>query len=124
MILRTKNLGEVVIFELEGQLDFESTLQFQQTARTIMSKNKECRFVFNFEKLQFVGSSGINHFIRVMKDFNKTTLKPKICHVSPEFLKIMRALETNRNPFDIFSEQGEAVENSNINLPKRKPRMN
>jgi anti-anti-sigma factor len=112
MILRAKNEGEVLILELEGQLDFETTLQFQETCTSLIQKNESQKVVFNLEKLKFVGSSGINHFIRIMKDFNNPKFaktKPKLCSLSTEFHRIFRAYQAARNPFDIFENFNEAV---------------
>lgn len=110
MVLRAKHEGEVVIFELEGQLDFETTLQFKETCASVLEKSNSRRMVFNLEKLKFVGSSGINQFIRVLKDFNSLAEKPKYCHLSSEFLKIFRALQPSRNPFEIFDTERVAIE--------------
>lgn len=123
MILRAKNEGETLILELEGQLDFETTLQFQQTCTSLIQKNEMQKVVFNLEKLKFVGSSGINHFIRIMKDFNSpkfTKRKPKLCHLSTEFQRIFRAYQAARNPFDIFENQTEAIAAFDAPPPKAK----
>ncbi len=122
MILRAKNAGEVLILELEGQLDFETTLQFQQTCTSLIEKNESQKIVFNLEKLKFVGSSGINHFIRIMKHFNNPKFakrKPKLCHLSSEFVRIFRAYQPARNPFDIFANYPEAVAAFDAPPPKK-----
>ncbi len=122
MILRAKNEGEVLVLELEGQLDFETTLQFQQTCTALMQKNESQKVVFNMEKLKFVGSSGINHFIRIMKDFNSPKFvkrKPKLCSLSTEFVRIFRAYQPARNPFDIFENYPEAAAAFDAPPPKK-----
>lgn len=109
MIMRAKQDGNVIVFELEGQLDFETTLQMKETCHTLMKKNNTTKVVFNMEKLKFVGSSGINQFIRVLKDFNALEEKPKFCRLSSEFQKVFKAYQTSRNPFEIFEEEAQAV---------------
>ena len=110
MILRARTDGSIVIFELEGQLDFETTQQFEQACDSVMTQHGGAgRIVFNMERLRFVGSSGINQFIRVLKAFNGAQERPKYCHVSPEFEKLLRAFETARSPFEVFPDESEAL---------------
>src|SRR5438046_2513897 len=109
MIMRARQDGNTLIFELEGQLDFETTMKFQATCEEIIQKGPEnCRVIFNMEKLKFVGSSGINQFIDVMKDFNTKPTPPKICKASSEFSKILRAYQTARRPFEIYEDESQA----------------
>jgi anti-anti-sigma factor len=109
MIMRAKQAANVIVFELEGQLDFETTLQFKETCTELMKKNNSERVVFNLEKLKFVGSSGINQFIRVLKDFNALSEKPRYCHLSSEFQKVFKAYQTARNPFEVFETESQAI---------------
>ena len=113
MIMRAKQDGNVIVFELEGHLDFETTQQFEETCasfiRNSSNESQTPRVIFNMEKLKFVGSSGINQFIKVLKDFNALDQKPRLCRLSSEFQKIFRAYETSRNPFEIFDDETQAV---------------
>lgn len=112
MILRAKQQGEVLIVELEGHLDFETTQEFKNTCTNLIKTNKVQKVVFNMEKLKFVGSSSINQFVRTVKEFNSPKFmkpKPKFCSVSREFHRILRAYQTMRNPFDIFETEPDAI---------------
>jgi anti-anti-sigma factor len=110
MIMRARQDGRVLVFELEGHLDFETTLQFQDTCTALIKKHQVERVIFNFERLKFVGSSGINQFIQVLKQFNaRPTNKPKLCHLSPEFVKVFRAYQASRHPFDIHESENLAI---------------
>jgi anti-anti-sigma factor len=121
MILRAKPEGSILILELEGHLDFETTLQFEDTFNSLVEKNHASGVVFNLQKLKFVGSSGINQFVKVLKDFNNGEVKPKFCFVSSEFSKIFRAYQTTRNPFDIFEDEGQARAAAALPPVPRKP---
>lgn len=124
MIIRAKHDGNVIVFELEGHLDFETTLQFQNACNSIVEKNEQARLVFNLEKLKFVGSSGINQFIRVLKDFNSLTVKPRYCQLSSEFTRVFRAYQTSRNPFEIHENEQVAIVSFDTPTPApvKKPR--
>jgi len=102
MIMRAKQDGKVVVFELEGHLEFETTVQFQEACVNILAKQPDSRLVFNFHKLKFVGSSGINHFITTMKQLLALSPSPKMIHVSTEFDKIFNAYRTAKHPFPVY----------------------
>ena len=92
MIMRAKQDGNVITFELEGHLDFETTIQFEETCRNLIERNGDVKVIFNMERLKFVGSSGINQFIKVLKEFNGMDRKPRLVRLSSEFQKIFRDL--------------------------------
>ena len=122
MIMRARHERNVVVFELEGHLDFETTQLLEDTCVTVLQKNQSQRIIFNMERLKFVGSSGINQFIRVLKEFNNLPEKPKLCRLSSEFQKMFRAYQTSRNPFEIFEEENEAIAAFDLPAPVKKPR--
>lgn len=109
MIIRARQEENTVIFNLEGHLDFETIIQFQETCQRLLTHNTDQRIVVNMEALRFVGSSGINQFVKVLKTINQKNIKPKLVGVSIEFEKILRALETVRNPFDIFENETQGI---------------
>ena len=124
MIMRAKQDGDYLILELEGHLDYETTTQFRETCVDLIQESgAPSRVVFNLEKLKFVGSSGINQFIKVMKEFNNRNFikpKPKFCALSNEFVRVFRAYQTTRNPFDIFDNEGDAV--ASFDAPPKRTR--
>lgn len=120
MIMRAKQDGNVMVLELEGHLDFETTLQFKETCHELLAKNGSGRMIISLEKLKFVGSSGINQFIRVLKDFNSLKEKPRYCRLSTEFQRIFRAFQTSRNPFEIFEDESTAKLSFDLPPPPKK----
>src|SRR5688572_8232963 len=120
MILRAKQEQNVLVFELEGTLDFETTHQLTQTCFGIMARHDCTKVVFDFERLKFVGSSGIHQFIDVLKDFNTQKDKPRLCHLSVEFEKIIRAFQTVKRPFAIFTNKAEAIASFENDKPVEK----
>ncbi len=109
MNLKVKQEGTVLVFEVEGLLDFESTQLFQETCADLIAKKQARNVVFNFDGLKFVGSSGINQFIRTLKEFNGSPEKPRLCQMSAEYVRMFKAYETQRNPFEIFDTESEAI---------------
>jgi len=119
MILRAKQEQNVLVFELEGTLDFETTHQLIQTCNGLMTRNSCSKVVFDFERLKFVGSSGIHQFIEVLKEFNGQKDKPRLCHLSVEFDKIVRAFQTVKKPFHIFTNRAEAIASFDNEEPEK-----
>jgi anti-anti-sigma factor len=109
MKMQTRRQGEITVIELEGHLDFEATRKFYETAADLLQTAGANQVVFNFAKLRFVGSSGISQFIKILKKLNAAVTKPKMCHLSSEFIKMFKAYETIRNPFQIFDDENQAV---------------
>ena len=109
MIMNARRNQDVVICQLEGYLDFETTSHLKETCAMLMKQNNTHRIIFNMEKLKFVGSSGINQFIKVLKHLNAQKEKLKLCNLSSEFQKLFKAFETSRKPFQIYDDEGKAL---------------
>ncbi len=121
MIMRAREQGNVVVLELEGHLDVETTAQFQDMCLGILKKEPSKRVILNMERLKFVGSTGINQFVDAIKLFSKCETKPKMCKVSNDFLMVLRAYQTTRHPFEIFENENlaEAAFDAPPPLPKK-----
>lgn len=127
MIMRARRDGNVIVLALEGHLDFESTHQFKETCFGLMKRANTQRIILNLEKLKFVGSSGINQFIKVLKEFNSKRDRPKMCGVSSEFSRLFRIYQTKRNPFEIYEDEQVAVQSfvlPEIKRPLKTRRLN
>jgi anti-anti-sigma factor len=109
MKIQTRRQGDITFVDLEGHLDYEATREFQDTAWDLLQDAVGSHVVFNFSKLRFVGSSGISQFIKVIKKLNTAPAKPKLCNLSSEFMKMFKAYQTARNPFQIFDDEDQAI---------------
>ncbi len=119
--MRAKQEGETLVFELEGHLDFESTLEFEKTASVMMEERNATQLVLNLSKLRFVGSSGISQFIGVLKDFSKNRqTRTKLCNLSAEFSRMFRVYQTARKPFEVYTDEAEALASFLSNAPPKR----
>lgn len=107
--MRARKSKEILIFDLEGFLDYESTAKLKDTCRQLMNENETDLVIFNIENLRFVGSSGVSQFVKALAHFNGKKSKAKICAASSEFEKLFRALQSSRKPFDIYTDESEAM---------------
>lgn len=124
--------GETIIVDMDGMVDYESQEPFRESLTRLVSKLKNSgksspQIIFNFEDLEFVGSSGISTFVHTLKSFGQSLDRsPKYCNVRSEFRRIMNAFDENRE-FEFF----ETIEHALIAFESdttyrgvyRKPKM-
>lgn len=103
--------GDTYIVHLEGYLDVNNQVPIRENLHRIARHSKTdsvAKIIFNFQNLEFVGSSGISTFIQSLKEFeNHSPIKPKYCHVRSEFRKIFKAFD-DENSFEFFENEARA----------------
>jgi len=101
------NQGDVTVIALEGNLDFENQDLLRESIVNLTRQGK--RLVVDMEGLNFVGSSGITHFIRSLYELQERGMAvPHLCNVKSEFRKIINAYDVNRD-FAIHETREAAV---------------
>ena len=91
-----RKIGKNVVVQVDGKLDYETQDGFKESLRELArgTDSTAKNVIFNMEKLEFVGSSGITQYIQTIKDFAKRTdQKAKILNASNEFKKVMKAFD-------------------------------
>lgn len=110
MKARIKNLGNTIVINLDGKIDYETQDDVCQIiSRTLHRSTKTDsvakNIVMNLENLEFVGSTGITQFVQSLKAIhNETDVTPKYCGVRSEFQKIIKAFDES-NQFDFFDDE-------------------
>lgn len=104
--------GDMITFVMDGKLDYEVQEPLKEDLFKIIDESKTDRtplkLIFNFEKLEFVGSSGIASFIHTLKEFNaQLPTKPRYCNVKSEFKRMIKAFEES-DLFDIYDDEDRA----------------
>src|SRR4051794_1487413 len=104
-----KKTGDTIIVNFDGRLDFDTYLPLREDLSKIISDTKidsiPKKIIFNLEKLEFVGSSGISSFVQTLKEFNaNASTKPRYCHVKSEFRKIIKAFD-EADLFEFFDNE-------------------
>lgn len=108
-----ENKGDTVEVTLNGKIDYESQDPFKESLRNLEQEKKTDivpkKVIFNLEKLEFVGSSGITQLIQTLKEFGeRTDKKAHILNASNEFKKVMRAFDESA----VFEFTDPAIQNS------------
>jgi anti-anti-sigma factor len=81
--------GEVVVVELKGRLNFETTGPFRKTCLERLAKEK---VVFDLRLLNFVGSLGLKDFVDTLDHMSQASQAGiKFSGVSSEFRRLFEA---------------------------------
>jgi anti-anti-sigma factor len=113
MKTQVKKVGDTLIVTMNGRLDFETALPLREDLSKIIREAKKTdaaptKIIFNLEKLDFVGSSGISSFVQTLREFNQASpIKPRYCHVKSEFQKVIKAFDES-NAFEFFDNEERA----------------
>lgn len=93
-VLRDAN-GNIIV-HMQGDLNYDHSLPLRNELQQIANSNPNAKITIDLGAIDFVGSSGICHFVETIK-FLKEGRKANVnlTNVKPEFLKIFKLLSMN-----------------------------
>lgn len=97
--------GGVVVVELKGRLNIESSEPFR---RTCLERLVRERVVFDLSHLNFVGSLGLKDFVETLDTMAQKGAGVKFCGVSSEFRRMFDA--TSLRGQEIFESTEKAIQ--------------
>jgi anti-sigma B factor antagonist len=85
-----------IIVHMQGDLNYDHSLPLRNELENIARRNPNSRITIDLGAIDFVGSSGICHFVETLK-FLKETQKSDInlSNVKPEFIKLFKLYSLN-----------------------------
>lgn len=96
----------VVVVELKGRLDFETSEPFR---RTCLERLVQEKVVFDLKHLNFVGSLGLKDFVDTLDSMaQKSGLGVRFCGVSSEFRRLFEA--SGLAGQEIFENREKAIQ--------------
>lgn len=112
MKTRIKKEENFIVVSMDGRLEFDTHIPLRDELVKIIKDTKTDstprNIIFNLEKLEFVGSSGISTFVQTLKDFNTQVPNgPRYCNVKSEFKKVIRVFDENAQ-FQFFENEDRA----------------
>jgi anti-anti-sigma factor len=112
MKTQVKKIGDTLIVSMDGKLDFETSMplreELSKVIRETRTDSSPKKIIFNLEKLDFVGSSGISNFVQTLREFNQASpIKPRYCHVKSEFQKVIKAFDES-DAFQFYDNEDRA----------------
>ena len=87
--VRTDALGNITI-HMEGGLDFDNCIPLREELKEMIQKNPSSQITLDLHSLEFVGSSGIGHFVETINALNKNREKVMLSNVKTEFLIVFK----------------------------------
>lgn len=115
-----KKQGDLIIVSMEGRLDFETHIPLREDLNRLIPEaapsqastrgqdSVPSKVIFNLERLEFVGSSGISSFVQTLKDFNAASeQKPRYCNVKSEFRRVIKAFD-DQALFEFYENEERA----------------
>jgi anti-anti-sigma factor len=107
-----KKNGDTIVVNMNGQVDFETYVPLREDLSKLMNEtitdSAPKKIIFNFENLEFVGSSGISSFVQTLKEFNANSpTKPRYCNVKSEFRRVIKAFDEG-DLFEFYDNEDRA----------------
>ena len=93
-VLRDAN-GNIIV-HMQGDLNYDHSLPLRNELQTIANSNPNSEITIDLGAIDFVGSSGICHFVETVKFLKEgRNRRVSLSNVKPEFLKIFRLYSLN-----------------------------
>ena len=117
MDVRLESLpNDIIIIYLKDFLDFETSIIFEKDYLSTLSAQK---IVFDFTKLQFVGSCGLVAFVQTLNKFCQYHQpRPRLTSVSTEFVKLMSI--NGFGPEDFYDSIDSAIRSYHYSINPQK----
>lgn len=116
--------GDIII-QMQGDLAFEHSIPLRSQISDLIKDNPQAKVTVDMAGIDFVGSSGICHFIETITLINGTKAlheKIRISNVSSDFQKVFRLFtqEEAELLFDSFDMDSDETESLNSKFGNRK----
>jgi anti-sigma B factor antagonist len=110
--VRTDALGNITI-HMEGGLDFENGLPLRQELENLSQDNPSSTITIDMHALDFVGSSGIGHFVETIQALNNNRDQIRLSNVKTEFIRVFKLY--NLNLMDVLIQEFDDDETETLN---------
>lgn len=119
-ILRDAN-GNIIV-HMQGDLNYDHSAPLRNELAGIVKNNPNAKITIDLGAIDFVGSSGICHFVetvKLLKENNKADVS--LSNVKPEFLKIFKLYSLNEADYvaELMNFDNDETENLNTKYGNR-----
>jgi anti-sigma B factor antagonist len=115
----TNALGDITV-HLKGGIDFENSIPLRGQLETLQTQNPTCNITIDFDTLDFVGSSGLGHFVETLKILNNKKSQIKLSNVSSDFIKVFKLYNFEALESLIVSFENDDTEDLSYKFANRK----
>ncbi|MGK0367018.1 MAG: anti-sigma B factor antagonist [Thermoproteota archaeon] len=104
-----------IIIKMEGQIEYEFSIPFRQQLSHLCKDNPTADITVDLGKVDFVGSSGICHFVETLKIINNKKIdRVALSNVKSEFLKVFKLY--NLHETDILMDHFDMKDDETVTL--------
>ena len=119
-VLRDAN-GNIIV-HMQGDLNYDHSMPLRVELQSIADQNPHSSITIDIGAIDFVGSSGICHFVetvKYLKENRKATVN--LSNVKPEFLKIFKLYSLNEADYvaEFMNFDNDETENLNTRFGNR-----
>lgn len=85
-------LGNITV-HMEGDLNYDHSIPVREQLQSIVTENPKARVTIDMSGVDFVGSSGICHFVETIQSLNKNRNeyeRVKVSNINKEFKKVFK----------------------------------
>jgi len=118
-VLRDAN-GNIIV-HMQGDLNYDHSYPLRNELQQIANNNPNAKITIDLSGIDFVGSSGICHFVETLKIMKDKQSNINISNVKPEFLKIFKLYSLNEADFvaELMNFDSDETENLNTKFGNR-----
>lgn len=111
-----------IIVHMQGDLNYDHSLPLRNELQAIASSNPNSTITIDLGAIDFVGSSGICHFVETVKYLKENRrCQVSLSNVKPEFLKIFRLYSLNEADYvaELMNFDSDDTESLNTRFGNR-----
>jgi len=107
MEIHRREAGDVVIFDINGEIDLYNAPEIKEKIKEEMNKNK-VNIVINLDKVSYIDSSGIGVLISSLSNLKKVGGALKLINVYASVRKVFELTKLT-SFFDIYDNEDDAL---------------
>lgn len=119
-VLRDAN-GNIIV-HMQGDLNYDHSLPLRNELQGIANRNPNSKITIDLGAIDFVGSSGICHFVETVKLMKETqNSNVNLTNVKPEFVKLFKLYSLNEADYiaELMEFDNDDTENLNSRFGNR-----
>lgn len=107
MEINRREAGEIVIFDITGEIDLYNAPEIKEKIKDEMNKNK-VNIIINLDKVTYIDSSGIGVLISSLSNLKKVGGALKLINVYASVRKVFELTKLT-SFFDIYDSEADAI---------------
>lgn len=117
--INTDASGNITIL-MEGSLNYENSMPLRLELNSLVKEYPNATITVDMHSLDFVGSSGICHFVETMKSLEKSDAQIKLQNVKIEFVRVFKLYNFNVLDYMEKDPEGAGVQQALSTKPSNK----